>query len=376
MKKTKLLEDNRDDLEPTKPLMNCTLEVFSVIYHVIFENYFCGRGILMFSKLQKGDTIGIFTPSSPASVWAEKRYNRGKRFLENKGFNIKEGVLTKKDDFYRSGTPKERAEELNVLLRDPSVKMIMSMIGGTNSNSILPYIDYEVFKQNPKIIIGYSDVTAVLLALYAKTGIPTFYGPALVASFGEFEPLISDTYAYFEKYFCGEATIPYEIQMPNYWSDEFINWLDYERPKQLYENQWIGINSGIVEGRLIGGNNNAMYGFIGTAYFPEIQEGDILLIEDTMKSAAVVEKNLAMLKLHGIFEKVSGIILGKHEQYDDEDTGRKPIDLLVEQLDGAKIPILAEVDCCHTHPMFPLGIGKKVRLDTINKTITCIEEWL
>ncbi len=330
----------------------------------------------MFSKLQKGDTIGIFTPSSPASVWAEKRYKRGRAFLENKGFIIKEGVLSGKKDFYRSGTPKERAEELNVLLRDSSVKVIMSMIGGTNSNSMLPYIDYDAFKENPKIIIGYSDATAVLLALYAKTGIPTFYGPALVASFGEFEPLVSDTYEYFEKYFCREALIPYEIQMPKYWSDELVNWLDYERPKQLYENKWIGINSGTVEGRLIGGNNNAMYGFIGTTYFPEIKKGDILLIEDTMKSASVVEKNMAMLKLHGIFEKVSGIILGKHEQYDDEGTGRKPINLLLEQLDGAAIPILAEVDCCHTHPMFPLAIGKNVRLDTINKTITCIEEWL
>lgn len=329
----------------------------------------------MFHKLQKGDTIGIFTPSSPASVWAEKRYKRGREFLENKGFIIKEGILSGKEDYYRSGTPKERAEEFNSLLRDPSVKMIMSMIGGTNSNSMLPYIDYEAFKQNPKMIVGYSDVTAILLALYAKTGISTFYGPALVASFGEFEPLVCDTYQYFEKYFCEPSTIPYEIQMPKYWSDEFINWLDFERPKQLYANEWVGLNSRIVEGRLIGGNNNAMYGFIGTPYFPEIKQGDILLIEDTMKSASIVEKNFAMLKLHGVFEKVSGIILGKHEQYDDEGTGRKPLDLLLEQLDGAPLPILAEVDCCHTHPMFPLAIGKNIRLDTMNQTITCIENW-
>ncbi|MHC8514929.1 S66 family peptidase [Sporosarcina sp. ITBMC105] len=330
----------------------------------------------MVYKLQKGDTIGIFTPSSPASVTAEKRYIRGKQFLESKGFFIKDGALSGKKDFYRSGTPRERAEEFNSLLRDPSVKMIMSMIGGTNSNSMLPFIDYEAFKQNPKIIVGYSDATAVLLALYAKTGIPTFYGPALVASFGEFEPLVSDTYAYFKQYFCDETLIPYTIQMPNYWSDELVNWLDFDHPKQLIENKWIALNPGVVEGRLIGGNNNAMYGFIGTTYFPEIKQGDILLIEDTMKSASIVEKNMAMLKLHGIFEKVSGIILGKHEQYDDQGTGRKPIDLLLEQLDGAAIPILAEVDCCHTHPMFPLAIGKNVSLNTINKTITCTESWL
>lgn len=332
--------------------------------------------IRMFHKLQKGDTIGIFTPSSPASVSAKQRYKRGKEFLQNKGFIIKDGILSGKEDFYRSGTPKERAEEFNALVRDPSVKMILSMIGGTNSNSMLPYIDYEGFKQNPKIVVGYSDVTAVLLALYAKTGISTFYGPGLVASFGEFEPLVTDTYTYFENYFCRQVEVPYMISIPNNWSDEMVNWLDYERPKKLYENKWIGCNEAVVEGRLIGGNNNAMYGFIGTPYFPEVKKGDILLIEDTMKSAAIVEKNMAMLKLHGIFDKVSAIILGKYEQYDDEGTGRKPIDLLMEQLDGAMIPILAEVDCCHTHPMFPLAIGKNIRVDTINKTITCTENWL
>ena len=72
----------------------------------------------------------------------------------------------------------------------------MSTIGGTNSNAILPYIDYEAFKKDPKIVIGYSDATAVLLALYAKTGIPTFYGPALVPSFGEFGPFVDYTYNY------------------------------------------------------------------------------------------------------------------------------------------------------------------------------------
>jgi len=330
----------------------------------------------MIRNLKKGDKIGIFSPSSPASVSAEQRYKRGKSFLEQKGFHIVEGSLTGKSDIYRSGSPKERAEELNQLLRDPSITMIMSTIGGTNSNSMLPYIDYEAFEQNPKLVVGYSDATAVLMALYTKTNIPTYYGPSLVASFGEFEPLVNDTYGYFEKYFCDMPAVPYKIPMPSYWSDETINWLEYKKEKTLYDNEWIGVNEGIVEGRLIGGNNNAMYGFIGTPYFPQIQQGDILLIEDTTKNAAIVEKNIAMLKLHGVFEKVSGIILGKHEQYDDLGTGKRPLDILLEQLDGKALPILAEFDSCHTHPMIPLAIGKKVCIDTNRKTVTCTEGWL
>ncbi len=320
--------------------------------------------------------IGIYSPSSPATVTALKRYERAKLFLEEKNLQIVTGSLTGKSDYYRSGSPKERAEELNELLRNPDVDIIMSTIGGTNANSMLSYIDYEAFRQQPKIVVGYSDATAILLALYAKTGIATFYGPAFVPSFGEFEPLVNDTFKFFEDYFFKPQALPYEMPMPSYWSDEPVNWLEKTVDKKLKKNEWLTIQEGVVEGRLIGGNVNAMYGFIGTPYFPEILEGDILLVEDCLKNAAIVEKNFAMLKLHGVFNKVRGIILGKHECYDDLGTGRQPYDILLEQLDGIEIPLLAEVDICHTHPMHPIAIGKRVKLDATAKKIYCVEKWL
>lgn len=330
----------------------------------------------MVLHLKKGDKIGMFSPSTPGTVTAYQRYQRAKAFIEEKGFVIVEGELTGQSDVYRSGTPKARAEELNKLLRNPDIKMIMSTIGGTNSNSLLPHIDYEAFKDNPKLIIGYSDATAVLLALFAKTGITTYYGPALIPSFGEFEPLVTDTYRYFEQYFLEENRLAYEVPIPPFWSDDPVNWLEKTTEKKLYDNEWITGQGGVAEGRLIGGNVNAMYGFIGSPYFPIIEDGDILLIEDCTKNASVVEKNFAMLKLHGVFEKVAGIILGKHERYDDLGTGKRPLDLLIEQLDGIDIPILAEFDTCHTHPMHPLAIGKKVKLDADAKKVVCIENWM
>ena len=330
----------------------------------------------MIEKLKHGDKIGIFTPSWPATVHAKERYARGKRFMEEKGFIIVEGSLTGKSDGYRSGTPKMRAEELNTLIRDPEIKMIMATIGGSNANSMLPYIDYEAFKATPKMVVGYSDVTAILLALFAKTGMTTYYGPALIPSFGEFDPLVALTYRYFEQYFC-HSSIPYTIEPPPFWSDEKLNWLTYSgRNKKLFMNEWTSVGTGKVTGRLIGGNNNTMYGFIGTPYFPEIVEGDILFIEDSAKSIDIVEKNLAMLKLHNIFNKVSAILIGKHEQFDDDGTGKTTLDLLLEQLDGQHIPILSEIDCSHTHPMFPLAIGKNIEVDFDRKSITCIEPWL
>ena len=154
------------------------------------------------------DCIGFFSPSSPATVFAARRSQRARAFLEGHGFKLKAGSLTGRSDHYRSGTIAERAEELNAHIRDPEVACIMSTIGGSNSSSILPYIDYEAFRAQPKPVVGYSDVTAILLALYAKTGVTTFYGPALVASFGELSPYVDQTYQYFSDLLVAPQTAP------------------------------------------------------------------------------------------------------------------------------------------------------------------------
>ena len=140
---------------------------------------------------------------------AAARYRRGKEYLEAKGFRFLEGSLTGRRDFYRSGTIRERAEEFNALVRDPNVRCIMAAIGGNNSNSLLPYLEYEGLCKDPKIIVGYSDVTALLLGIYAQTGLTTYYGPAVVASFGEFPPFVDETYTYFTDIVTERLTLPH-----------------------------------------------------------------------------------------------------------------------------------------------------------------------
>ncbi|OTY14442.1 LD-carboxypeptidase [Bacillus mycoides] len=325
--------------------------------------------------LKYGDTIGIYSPSSPVTYTSSKRFERAKLYLEQKGFHILEGSLTGQYDYYRSGSIKERAEELNELIRNPNVSCIMSTIGGLNSNSLLPYIDYETFQKNPKIMIGYSDTTALLLGIYAKTGIPTFYGPALVPSFGEFEPFVDCTYKYFADTLLTDQHLPYNINQPLFWSDEFINWEEKTKEKDLRPNNWISVIGGKATGRIIGGNLNTIQGIWGSPYMPLIQDGDILFIEDSSKDAATIERSFSLLKINGVFNKVSGIILGKHEQFDDCGTNRKPYEILLEVLQNQKLPFLADFDCCHTHPMITLPIGIQVEMDATNKTIQIIERW-
>lgn len=324
--------------------------------------------------LKPGDTIGYFSPSTPITAHCPKRLKRATTFLEGKGFKIKPGKLTGHNDYYRSGSIKDRAEELNDLIRDPEVKCIMSTIGGSNANALLPYIDYNAFKQHPKIVIGYSDVTAILFALYAKTGIRTYYGPAFVSSFGEWEPYNEWTFAVFRDLLMSELHAPYTYQIPRFWTDEYINWEEQDRSKEQKVNQWVTVKSGRASGRLIAGNLNTMKGFWGSEYMPEIHEGDILMIEDAAKTASIVEKNFAMLKANRVFEKVGGLILGKHEHFDDQGTGRRPHEILEEILGDYDFPLLAEFDSAHTHPMLTMPIGASVELDATNKKITLLSE--
>lgn len=327
-------------------------------------------------KLKIGDYIGIFSPSSPITYSCPKRFKRAKKYLQDKGFNIIEGNLTGKHDFYRSGTIKERAEELNELIRNPKIKCIISTIGGMNSNSILPYIDYEAFKRNPKIIIGYSDITAILLAIYAQTRINTYYGPALVASFGELPPFVDYTYKYFKEILVDNTELPYSFNMPEFWSDEYINWSTQDREKERRANSWIKVCDGIARGRVIGGNLNTIEGIWGSKYMPEIKEGDILFIEDSLKDIATIERSFSLLKINGVFDKISGIILGKHELFDDLKTGRKSYEVLLEVLGEKKIPFIADFDCCYTHPMFTLPIGCEIELNATEKKISIIKDWI
>ncbi len=330
--------------------------------------------MLLPNKLNKGDTIGFFSPSSPATFTAKNRFERAKSFIESKGFHLVAGNLSGKHDFYRSGSIQVRANELNELIRNPEIKCIISVIGGQNSNSLLPYIDYKSLQKDPKIIIGYSDATAILLGIYNKTNLVTFYGPALIASFGEIGYFVNKTFDYFSETLI-KPSIPFSIKNPTYWTDEFIDWKTQKDEKQKLKNKLITINNGVANGRLIVGNLNTILGIYGSQFMPKIMDGDILVIEDSLKNASTIERNFAHLKINGVFDKIGGLVLGKHEKFDDCKSGKKPYDILMEIIGNTSIPILAEYDSCHTHPMITLPIGIQAELDATNKKITLVEKW-
>ncbi|MDF2413482.1 S66 peptidase family protein [Aeromonas sp. 1HA1] len=328
-------------------------------------------------RLKPGDTIGFFSPSSAATAWAPHRFARARAFLEAQGFRLKAGSLTGQQDHWRSGSIAARAEELNALIRDPEVRCIMSVIGGSNSNSLLPYLDFDALKRDPKIIIGYSDVTALLLGIYAKTGLVTFYGPALVASFGELSPLVDETLAGFSQIcLAGGGAVPHTLPTPAYWTDERLDWENQTRAKQCQPNRQISVGAGRVRGRLVGGNLNTMAGIWDSPYMPAIARGDILLLEDSLLTADTVERSFAHLKLCGVFDRIGALVLGKHELFNHQGSGKRPLDILLEVVGEPAFLILAEFDCAHTHPMLTLPLGIEAELDLDAQTLTLCEPWL
>lgn len=236
----------------------------------------------------------------------------------------------------------------------------------------MPYVDYDYLKVNPKIIIGYSDVTALLLAIYAKTGLVTYYGPTFVASFGEMSPFVDWTYEYFFSILAQNSPRPYILPTPFCWTDEFLPREEQDRSKVSVKNSLITLQSGKVRGRLIGGNLNTMEGIWGTEYMPGILDGDILFIEDALKNPMIIERSFSLLKCSKIFDRIGGLVLGKHEKFDDMKTGLKPYEILQEVIGKVDFPILVDLDCSHTHPMLTLPIGVDIELDADAKTVTLL----
>ena len=141
-------------------------------------------------------------------------------------------------------------------------------------------------------------------------------------------------------------------------------------------NEWQFLGNGVVMGRVIGGNLNTMAGIWGSPYMPTIKQGDILLVEDSLKGIETIERSFAHLKACGVFDRLSAIILGKHELFDDKGTGRSPLDVLKEVLSEQSVPILNGFDSCHTHPMLVTPIGVEMSIDFDKETVQIESNWI
>ena len=319
------------------------------------------------NALKQGDVVGIFTPSHPAYDFCEEKFLLGIKVIENLGFKVKLGKLTDKraTEGYRSGTGLVRADEFMSLYKDPKVTCLIATLGGMNSNSMIPYLDFYYIKNNPKIVCGYSDVTSLHLALLHYSQLRTFYGPALMSWFSEFpngerETIDSFLNAVSEKTIVPRFMIPFKK-----WSNHFRDWSngDWKKTDREWINNdgWKVLNKGEVVAEIVICNLNTLMSAAGTPYFPNL-EGKILLIEEMSAPYSKEERSLVQLKLMGVFDKISGLIIGKFEIPDSEGAAFTMNDLILEIVGDRTYPIVSEFDLSHTCPMHTLAQLTKVRL--------------
>jgi len=330
------------------------------------------RKQLYASRLQKGDTIAIVSPSGCGAGLFSHRVKRGIKNLERRGYRVVFGKNAFKVTGYTAGSPQERAEDINQLFRDKAVKAIVCAIGGNHSNQLLPHLDWKAIKDNPKIFCGFSDITVLHLAIHKKTGLITFYGPSFLNQFSEYPTIHRYTWEYFCKAVASPSPIG-KITPSSWWTDEVLDWAekkDSQRPRRKKKNRgWIWLRSGRACGRLIGGCITSLMHLRGTSYFPsfknalffwEIPEGESIYEGEPV---SVIDSYLTDLELSGVFEKIKGMIVGRPYRYNKRQV-KDLVEVIKTRTSGYNFPILFNVDFGHTDPIITLPIGVRGTLDS------------
>lgn len=295
--------------------------------------------------LQRGDTVGIVTLGSPlAANIIDARID----FLRALGFNVVLGQYVYAQNGFLAGTDEQRASDLMMMFQSEQVKMILPTRGGTGVAGILPYLDYGVIRNNPKIITGYSDITVLLSTLHQLVDLITFHSLLLI----DFKP---DTPSYnFDQFFA--ATSLYSLSRP------------IQNPPGM---PLVSRIPGNVTGPLVGGNLTSFVDTLGTPFEIDTR-GKILVLEETHEPTNTVYRYLNDLKLAGKFRDCIGIITGEctgcQAAY-----GKSYQDIIDEFIVPLGKPLITNLATGHGIYKAALPIGAMVNLDSVNNTITVVE---
>ncbi len=314
-------------------------------------------------KLQKGDEIRVIAPSSSLSIISKENRELAVKKLEELGFKISFSQNAEEIDEFDSSSIKSRVGDLHEAFADGNVKGILTVIGGFNVNQILKYLDYDLIKKNPKILCGYSDITALSLAIYQRTGLVNYSSPAF-ANFG-MKKGFEYTLEYFKKCLLKEE--PFKIISSKKWSDD-IWYLDQEKREFFKNDGELFINEGETEGKIIGGNLCTLNLLLGTEFMPSIKNSIIFLEDDEESKVQHFDRNLQSLIHQPEFSEVRGLIMGRFQKT-SEVTNEKIIKMIKTKKELEKIPVVANLDFGHTSPLFTFPIGGTAKLSAKKNSV-------
>jgi len=290
--------------------------------------------------LKRGDTLGVIAPAYRA---ADEKLDQGIRYLENLGYKIRKGSALHKSYGLFAGSDEERVIDLHTMFADPEVKAIISARGGWGGLRLVDRIDFDLIRRNPKIFVGYSDITTLQLAMYHKTGMITFSGPMVAVEMASDMP---------------------EFTAANFWpmllNEQDVFHFDFET------SQIETINSGVVSGKLLGGCLSLITAQLGTPFFPDFTDS-ILFIEDIGERPYKIDRYLAQLKQAGVLDRISGVLIGEFIDCQDpeEVTNSLSLDeILHHYFTRYTYPVVKGFPYGHSMHKATLPLGALTHLDT------------
>lgn len=302
-------------------------------------------------KLKKGDLIGIISPASTPDDLT--RIDKGVRYLEKLGYNVEVGRNVGQSLGYLAGTDEARLADLHYMFAKKEVKAIFTVRGGYGTPRLLDNIDYSLIRKNPKIFVGYSDITALQMAFLKKAGLVTFAGPMLAVDFW------NDVSPFTEEMFWTMVTSRKKfgkVLNPN--SEKFHI-----------------LRSGNAEGQLVGGNLALVTGLMGTAYLPSFKD-KILMLEEIGEAPYRIDRMFSQLKLAGVFKQISGVILGRFVDCYESDQFKKTLTLnevIQDYLGNVELPVVYNFKHGHIKENITLAFGLNYKINTSKCTVEMTE---
>ncbi|WP_438864133.1 S66 peptidase family protein [Neptunicella sp.] len=306
-------------------------------------------------RLKQGDTVALVAPAGALDQKVE--LDIAIESFQALGLKVKVGKHVLDRDGYFAGTDKNRAADINDAFADKNVNGIIALRGGWGCNRILPFLDFATIKKNPKVLLGYSDITTLLNGLYQHTGLVSFHGPVGISYWGQ------DQAQQMRRMIFDGGKFTIENQ-----PDKDQNALTQRR------NRIQTINSGSAEGRLVGGNLTVLTSLVGTPYLPDMQ-GKILFIEDVSESIYRIDRYLSTLQLAGKLEQLAGIAFGQCADCNPEKGygGFTLLQIFEHYFKPLGIPAFMGGQFGHVRDNNILPLGVKVRIDADKGSLTLLE---
>ncbi|MBD9368523.1 LD-carboxypeptidase [Xanthomonas sp. XNM01] len=312
------------------------------------------RGRLLPMPLNKGDTIGLVSPSG--AVDEALSLQLAQEAMQALGFKVKLGAHFAGRYGHLAGSDAERAADLNAMFADREVRAVVCTRGGSGAARLLPLLDYDAIRRNPKVLLGYSDITALHNAIQAKTGLVTFHGPIGSGSWNRFNV------DQFQRVFFDRELLEYRNKVEP--GDELV-------PRR---NRTVTITGGKARGELAGGNLTVLTALAGSPYLPDFR-GKILFLEDVSEAPYRIDRMFSTLKLSGVLDQVAGVIFG---ECTDCDPGNGYGSLTLDQifhdhLVPLGVPVYRGAMIGHIREQFIVPVGGRVEMDADAGTFRLLE---